>query len=125
MAMSAPGEISELTRIASPDIAVITNINPVHLEFFKSLDEIALAKKEILLGAKENGIAVLNGDDAFVKEISEGSSPGERFKLFYLLQHILKGYSESESNSCSCEQIVEMAFIKKWKVCFFLFLPVF
>lgn len=71
MAMSAPGEISELTRIASPDIAVITNINPVHLEFFKSLDEIALAKKEILTGAKENGIAVLNGDDALVKKIAE------------------------------------------------------
>jgi UDP-N-acetylmuramoyl-tripeptide--D-alanyl-D-alanine ligase len=71
MAMSAPGEISELARIAPPDIAVITNIHPVHLEFFKSLDGIALAKKEILTGAKENGIAVLNGDDALVKKIAE------------------------------------------------------
>lgn len=80
MAMSAPGEISELTRIASPDIAVITNINPVHLEFFKSLDDIALAKKEILIGAKENGIAILNGDDALVKKIAEDWK-GE--KLFF------------------------------------------
>jgi UDP-N-acetylmuramoyl-tripeptide--D-alanyl-D-alanine ligase len=71
MAMSAPGEIRTLTRIAPPDIAVITNIKPVHLQFFNSIDEIALAKKEILEGAKNDGIAVLNGDDPLVKKIAE------------------------------------------------------
>jgi len=44
MGMSAPGEIRLLTRIAPPDVAVITNVSPVHLQFFRSLDEIALAK---------------------------------------------------------------------------------
>jgi UDP-N-acetylmuramoyl-tripeptide--D-alanyl-D-alanine ligase len=72
MAMSAPGEIKTLTRIAPPDIAVITNIKPVHLQFFNSIEEIALAKKEILEGAKNDGIAVLNGDDPLVKKIAEG-----------------------------------------------------
>jgi UDP-N-acetylmuramoyl-tripeptide--D-alanyl-D-alanine ligase len=72
MAMSAPGEIKTLTRIAPPDIAVITNIKPVHLQFFKSMEEIALAKKEILEGTKNDGIAVLNGDDTLVKKIAEG-----------------------------------------------------
>ncbi len=71
MAMSAPGEIRTLTRIAPPDIAVITNIKPVHLQFFNSIEEIALAKKEILEGAKNDGIAVLNGDDLLVKKIAE------------------------------------------------------
>ncbi|NIM58130.1 MAG: UDP-N-acetylmuramoyl-tripeptide--D-alanyl-D-alanine ligase [Candidatus Aminicenantes bacterium] len=71
MAMSAPGEIRTLTRIAPPDIAVITNIQPVHLQFFNSIDEIALAKKEILEGAKDDGIAVLNGDDSLVRKIAE------------------------------------------------------
>lgn len=71
MAMSAPGEIRTLTRIAPPDIAVITNISPVHLQFFKSIDEIASAKKEILEGTKNNGIAVLNGDDLLIKKIAE------------------------------------------------------
>ncbi len=70
MAMSSLGEISSLTRIAPPDIAVITNINPVHLQFFKNIEEIALAKKEILNGAKKNGTAVLNGDDALVRKIA-------------------------------------------------------
>jgi UDP-N-acetylmuramoyl-tripeptide--D-alanyl-D-alanine ligase len=71
MAMSAPGEIRTLTRIAPPDIAVITNIYPVHLQFFNSIEEIALAKKEILEGTKNDGIAVLNGDDPLVKKIAE------------------------------------------------------
>ena len=43
--MSHAGEITALTQIAAPDIAVLTNIKPVHLEFFSSLSEIALAKK--------------------------------------------------------------------------------
>ncbi len=69
--MSHAGEITALTRIAAPDIAVLTNIKPVHLEFFSSLFEIALAKKEILVGMKPNGVAVLNGDDPLVREISQ------------------------------------------------------
>jgi len=71
MAMSAPGEIRTLTQIAPPDIAIITNIKPVHLQFFNSIEEIALAKKEILEGAKNDGTAVLNGDDSLVKKIAE------------------------------------------------------
>ena len=71
MAMSGQGEIASLTRIAPPDIAVITNINPVHLQFFKSIEEIALAKKEILEGTKNGGKAVLNGDDPLVRKIAK------------------------------------------------------
>ena len=72
MGMSAPGEIRTLTRMAPPDVAVITNVSPVHLQFFRSLDEIALAKKEILDGAKPGATAVLNGDDALVMRIAAG-----------------------------------------------------
>ncbi len=70
MAMSAPGEIRALTRMAPPDIAVITNISPVHLEFFPDLEAIARAKKEILEGAKIDATAVLNGDDPLIRKIS-------------------------------------------------------
>jgi UDP-N-acetylmuramoyl-tripeptide--D-alanyl-D-alanine ligase len=70
MGTSGPGEIRTLTRIAPPDIAVITNINPVHLAFFHSLKAIASAKKEILDGARESAIAILNGDDPLVQKIS-------------------------------------------------------
>ena len=72
MGMSAPGEISRLTQIAPPDIAVITNIHPVHLEFFKDVEQVAKAKKEILDDLKPGGIAILNGDDPWVRKISKG-----------------------------------------------------
>lgn len=70
MAMNHKGEIKTLTEIAPPDVAVITNINPVHLEFFKSMDDISLAKREILEGLKEGGTAILNGDDPLVQKIA-------------------------------------------------------
>jgi len=71
MGMSAPGEISRLTQIAPPDIAVITNIHPVHLEFLNNIEQVAEAKKEILDGLKPGGIAILNGDDPWIKKISK------------------------------------------------------
>ncbi len=77
MGMSAPGEILALTRIAPPDVAVITNVSPVHLQFFAGLAEIARAKKEILDGAKPGAAAVLNGDDALVLDIASGF-PGRK-----------------------------------------------
>jgi UDP-N-acetylmuramoyl-tripeptide--D-alanyl-D-alanine ligase len=70
MGMSHPGEIKRLTQIAPPDVAVITNVQPVHLEFLKSLADIADAKKEILDGLKPNGTAVLNGDDPWVNKLA-------------------------------------------------------
>ncbi len=70
MGMSAAGEIARLTQIAPPDIAVITNIHPVHLEFFHDIADIALAKKEILDGMKPGATAVLNGDDPAIQKIS-------------------------------------------------------
>lgn len=72
LGMSAPGELRALSAIARPDVAVITNVGPVHLEFFASVDEIAKAKAEILEGLREGGRAVLNGDDPRVRRIGLG-----------------------------------------------------
>jgi len=71
LGMSAPGELRALAAIARPDVAVITMVAPVHLEFFDSVDAIAAAKAEILEGLAEGGAAVLNGDDPRVKRIGE------------------------------------------------------
>ena len=71
LGMSAPGELRELTGIALPDVAVITNVAPVHLEFFASVDEIAAAKAEILEGLRPGGAAVLNGDDPRLRRVGE------------------------------------------------------
>jgi UDP-N-acetylmuramoyl-tripeptide--D-alanyl-D-alanine ligase len=71
LGMSAAGELRALTAIAEPDVAVITNVAPVHLEFFASVDAIAAAKAEILEGLRPGGAAVLNADDPRVRRIGE------------------------------------------------------
>jgi len=71
LGMSAHGELRELTGIARPDVAVITRVAPVHLEFFDSVTEIARAKAEILEGLGPGGAAVLNADDPEVRRIGE------------------------------------------------------
>ncbi|MFC2161080.1 UDP-N-acetylmuramoyl-tripeptide--D-alanyl-D-alanine ligase [Acidobacteriota bacterium] len=71
MGMNHQGEIQELTQIAPPNVAVITNIKPVHLEYFESIEGIAAAKKEILQGAHPEGTAVLNADDFRVLKIAK------------------------------------------------------
>jgi len=71
LGMSAAGELRELSKIARPDVAIITMVAPVHLEFFDSVDAIAAAKAEILEGLDANGAAVLNWEDARVRRIGE------------------------------------------------------
>jgi UDP-N-acetylmuramoyl-tripeptide--D-alanyl-D-alanine ligase len=63
MGMNHKGEIRRLTRIAPPDAAIVTAVAPVHLEFFESVDDIAIAKSEIVEGLRPGGVAVLNADD--------------------------------------------------------------
>jgi UDP-N-acetylmuramoyl-tripeptide--D-alanyl-D-alanine ligase len=67
LGMSAAGELRALSALARPDVAIITMVAPVHLEFFSSLDAIADAKAEILEGLRDGGVAVLNGDDPRVR----------------------------------------------------------
>ncbi len=65
MGMSALGEIDTLARFVGPDVGVITNIGPAHLEFLKSMDLVAQAKGELLGRLKPGGTAVLNADDHY------------------------------------------------------------
>ena len=72
LGMSAAGELRRLSALARPDVAIITMVAPVHLEFFASVDEIAAAKAEILEGLAPDGVAVLNGDDARIRHATAG-----------------------------------------------------
>ena len=65
MGMSALHEIEYLTSLASPDIAIVTNVYPMHIEFLKTLENIAIAKSEIFQGLKKDGIAIYNEDTSF------------------------------------------------------------
>jgi len=83
LGMSHRGELRRLAQIAEPQVGVVTCVAPVHLEFFTSVDEIALAKRELIEGlapaAAENAeksgmagsVAVLNADDPRVARFAE------------------------------------------------------
>ncbi len=69
MGTSALGEIARLTEIARPDIGVITNVGPAHLETLHGLDGVARAKGELFAGLPAEGIAVVNIDDERVRSL--------------------------------------------------------
>jgi UDP-N-acetylmuramoyl-tripeptide--D-alanyl-D-alanine ligase len=89
MGMSHAGEIRALAKIAQPEIGVVTNVAPVHLEFFESLAGIARAKYELIESLPPTGLAVLNADDPYVsrfdrdfkgKVVTYGTSPSVRIR---------------------------------------------
>jgi UDP-N-acetylmuramoyl-tripeptide--D-alanyl-D-alanine ligase len=84
MGMNHAGEIAALAKIAEPDWAVVSNVGPVHLEFFpEGIAGIARAKYELIEALPEGGVAVLNFDDEYVASFGRGL--GDR-AVFYGLR---------------------------------------
>jgi UDP-N-acetylmuramoyl-tripeptide--D-alanyl-D-alanine ligase len=68
LGMSHPGEIAALAKLAHADIGVVTNVAPVHLEFFSSVGDIARAKYELIQELHSGATAILNADDEYVSQ---------------------------------------------------------
>jgi len=72
LGMSHQGELAALTKIAAPEVGVVTRVAVEHLEFFSSIDEIALAERELIENLPwPNATAVLNADDERVARFAE------------------------------------------------------
>ena len=67
MGMSGFGEISSMTRVARPDVAMVVNVGSSHLEYLKTRENIARAKLEIREGLKTGGYLLLNGDEPLLE----------------------------------------------------------
>ena len=65
MGMSAKGEIAELVSFTEPDMAIVTNVYPMHIEFFPNFEAIAEAKAEIFQSLQKGGKAIINADTNF------------------------------------------------------------
>lgn len=70
MGMNHKGEIATLAGLTHPDFGVYTNIGPVHIEFFGTIEKIAEAKRELLENLRPGGTVVINVDNKYVVDIS-------------------------------------------------------
>lgn len=65
LGMNHAGELTPLSELVSPLVAIVTTVEPAHLEFFDSVDDIARAKAEIFAGLQDGGTAILNCDNPY------------------------------------------------------------
>jgi UDP-N-acetylmuramoyl-tripeptide--D-alanyl-D-alanine ligase len=74
MGMSEPGEIDRLAAIAAPQVGIVLNALPAHLQTMGTVDAVAAAKGELLHKICDGGLAVVNADDSRVASLSQNAS---------------------------------------------------
>lgn len=97
LGMSNSGEITPLSNLARPHVALITAIEFAHSEFFASIEDIADAKSEIFSGLEPSGIAVLNADNAMFDHLSNAAKK----------QGVIDIRSFGKASGCDC-QLLEL-----------------
>jgi UDP-N-acetylmuramoyl-tripeptide--D-alanyl-D-alanine ligase len=87
LGMNHAGEIDPLTRLVRPHVAIITTIEPVHLEFFPNVEAIADAKAEIFLGLEADGVAVLPIDNAHFARLVDAARTARVSRIVSFGEH--------------------------------------
>lgn len=111
MGMSALGEIEYLSRIAEPDLAIVTNIGSSHMGHLGSRENIGRAKLEIVKGLKKGGTLLLNGDDDIlraykndtVRKIYVGIDSPADFRAI----NIREGFTSTTFDILTCQRVIE------------------
>jgi UDP-N-acetylmuramoyl-tripeptide--D-alanyl-D-alanine ligase len=85
--MNHAGEIEPLTRLVRPQVAIVTTVEPVHLEFFRSVEAIADAKAEIFLGLEPGGAAVINRDNPQFARLERAAQDAGVARIFAFGEH--------------------------------------
>lgn len=98
MGMSSKGEISKLTSWVKPDIALVTNVYPMHIEFFDSFEGIAEAKAEIFESLPVNGTAIINEDTNFADILEKRAREHVKNVLFFGKDNHFNGKLELEED---------------------------
>lgn len=76
-----PGEIARICNLTPPDISLVIEVGPQHLERFGSLENIAIAKYEIIKALKPQGLGVFNYDNPYVRAMYERGYPHNRIAV--------------------------------------------
>lgn len=107
MGMRGRGQISELTNIALPNVAVITKIGVAHIELLGSQDEILHAKLEVLEGLQENGLLILPYQDEYLKKAVKEGMIRSDVKIAYTSPEPVVFDKPSYGQACAGEISVE------------------
>jgi len=97
LGMRGLGEIRYLSKIACPDIAVITNVGYSHIERLGSRENIRKAKMEIAEGLVDDGVLIVNGDDSFLFEYAKATLP-----INHLIGAVSVDHSGDEKKQLNC-----------------------
>ena len=90
--MNHPGEITPLVKMVRPHVAIITTVEPVHLEFFSGIEAIADAKAEIFAGVEPGGAVVLNRDNSQFARLSKSAKAAK-------IEHIVSFGSDEKADA--------------------------
>ena len=114
MAMRGPGQIAELGAIAEPDVGVITNVGPVHIELLGSIEAIAAAKAELLDALPPGGAAVVPVDSGELEPHLHGTGRILRFGLGGDVEateaKVVEGVTEALVSTPAGEQLFHFPF---------------
>jgi UDP-N-acetylmuramoyl-tripeptide--D-alanyl-D-alanine ligase len=108
MGMNHSGEIDVLSRLGRPDVAIITTVEAVHLEFFKGIEDIADAKAEIFSGMNAQGTAILFRDSPVFDQLRDRAEASGIRKILTFGAHMdanIRLIDKSLHSACSAATV--------------------